>query len=45
MSEANVTIRSAVAGHIGVAFHQNAVPIVRELVVANAGESDLVDVR
>ncbi|BBF92157.1 DUF3320 domain-containing protein [Blastochloris tepida] len=45
MSEASVTIRSAVAGQIGVAFHQNAVPIVRELVIANAGEADLIDVR
>lgn len=45
MSEANVTIRGAVAGHISVAFHQNAVPIVHEVAVANGGEADLVDVR
>ncbi|SEH89064.1 AAA domain-containing protein [Methylobacterium sp. 275MFSha3.1] len=39
-----VQITCSATEHVSLAYHENAVPVVRELVVANASESDLIDV-
>ena len=39
----SVSITCAVTEHISLAYHENAVPVVREVVVANGSEADLVE--
>ncbi|GLK77679.1 hypothetical protein GCM10008171_29330 [Methylopila jiangsuensis] len=44
MSDNKVQIACSAAENIGMAYHQNAVPLIRELAIANDGETDLEDV-
>ncbi|MGU3361954.1 DUF3320 domain-containing protein [Methylobacterium sp. M6A4_1b] len=46
-TEPKVGIRLActVSEHVGLAHQENAIPVIREIVVANASEEDLVDLR
>jgi hypothetical protein len=40
-----IQITCSATEHVSLAYHENAVPVVRELVIANASESDLTDVQ
>jgi hypothetical protein len=42
--EAAVDIEASFAPRLSLAFHQNAVPFLRELAIANGWEDDLQDV-
>ncbi|MBN9026343.1 MAG: DUF4011 domain-containing protein, partial [Rhizobiales bacterium] len=43
MTEQVLNIRAFVAGHLSVAFHQNAIPAISEIVIENASEIDATD--
>ncbi|WP_286965180.1 DUF3320 domain-containing protein [Methylobacterium sp.] len=40
-----IQITCSATEHVSLAYHENAVPVVRELVIANASEQDLLDVQ
>ena len=40
-----IQITCSATEHVSLAYHENAVPVVRELVIANASEQDRVDVQ
>lgn len=40
----SVSIACSVTEHVSLAHHENAVPVLREVVVANGGDDDLVEV-
>jgi very-short-patch-repair endonuclease len=44
MTDTNFTIKSAVADHVSVAFHQNAIPVIHEIALNNPCETDVADV-
>lgn len=44
MSETGFVIRGAIAGHLSAAFHQNAVPLIHEIVLHNGGAAAVSDV-
>ena len=44
MIENNVLLTCAMAGHVSMAFHQNAVPILQEIAIKNERDRDLDDV-
>ncbi|KQP49025.1 DUF3320 domain-containing protein [Methylobacterium sp. Leaf108] len=39
-----VRIACSATEHVSLAYHENAVPVIREIVVANASDRDLVDI-
>lgn len=39
-----ISLTCAIAGHVGMAFHQNAVPLLQEISIKNERDRDLVDV-
>ncbi len=42
-TEATVRVGCTATEHVSLAYHENAIPVIREIVVANPSDRDLVD--